>query len=123
MAEGLAKSIFGTAIEVESAGSKPTSLNPFAIEVMKNIDIDISTQRSKGMGEVLDQAVDVVITLCAEEVCPVLSHPATKERWPLPDPAAATGHHSTKLGQFEKIREMIKERILDFGERYQIKIP
>ena len=78
MAEGLSRYILGGRVEVLSAGSQPTRVNPYAILAMAEIGIDISAQRSKSVDEIDPARIDLVITLCAEEVCPVF--PGRKRR-------------------------------------------
>ena len=68
MAEGLARNIFGDRVPVMSAGSEPTHVNPYAIEVMRELGIDLSAHRSKSVETLDPSKVDTVITLCAEEV-------------------------------------------------------
>src|SRR5689334_2336880 len=88
IAEGLAREILGTQVTIESAGSRPARVNPFAIQALKEIGIDISHHRSKSV-EDLSPAflaqLDYVITLCAEEVCPTAISKAKKLHWPLAD--------------------------------------
>ena len=72
MAEGLARAILGEHVEVLSAGSQPTKVNPYAIEAMRDLGIDISGHRSKSVDEIDTAQLDLVVTLCADEVCPVL---------------------------------------------------
>jgi len=90
IAEGLAKAILGPNHRVESAGSIPSdNVHPNAIATMKEIDIDISNQTSKSI-ESLDaefiDSLDFVITLCAEEICPVMQNSAKKIHWINEDP-------------------------------------
>src|SRR5262245_59542115 len=103
MAEGLARRLFGTRVNVQSAGSQPTRVHPHAIAVMAEIGIDILTQTSKPIDAVDIEHADVVITLCGEEDCPSL--PARVERldWPLADPIAAPPHHV--LQAFRDVRD------------------
>src|SRR5207344_2002607 len=89
MAEGLARAMFGDRAEVASAGSVPTRVNPFAVAAMAEIGIDISAQRSKSVDEVGAGDFDVIVTLCADEVCPIVPGAVKKLHWPMPDPAAA----------------------------------
>jgi arsenate reductase (thioredoxin) len=88
MAEGLARQIFGPDVTVLSAGSAPSSVNPYAVEAMADLGIDISAQRSKSVDDIDIGAVDLVVTLCAEEVCPVLPGRVRRLHWPIPDPAS-----------------------------------
>ena len=80
--------MFGDGARVQSAGTRPGRVNPIAIEVMAELKIDLSTHRSKSVDEIDPSTVDTVITLCAEEVCPVWLGKATRLHWPLPDPAS-----------------------------------
>ena len=87
MAEGLARHMFGSGIMVLSAGSEPSGVNPYAVEAMAELGIDLSSQRSMSVDEIDIGAVDLVVTLCAEEVCPVLPGRVRRLHWPVPDPA------------------------------------
>ena len=117
MAEGLARSLFDPGISVASAGSAPSRVNPFAIRAMLNAGIDISHQRSKTIDEALTPDVDLIITLCAEEVCPVVPGKTKKEHWPLPDPAAKTGSDEEILAAFEYTLTQIKNRLVELGQQ------
>jgi len=110
MAEGLARSMTDRGIEIYSAGSKPTVVNPLAIRAMAEIGIDLSTHRSKPIDAVPLDRVGVVVTLCAEEVCPVLPG-VESHHWPLSDPAAVTGDESDRLAAFRVVREGIRTRL------------
>jgi protein-tyrosine-phosphatase/catechol 2,3-dioxygenase-like lactoylglutathione lyase family enzyme len=88
MAEGLARRLLGSSVEVSSAGSQPSRVNPYAIEAMAEIGIDISGHRSKSVDEMDGGAVDLVIALCAEEVCPVFLGGVRRLHWPMADPAS-----------------------------------
>ena len=113
MAEGLARHMLGPGINVQSAGSNPSRINPHAIETMAEIGIDISSQVSKTVDTINPASVDIVVTLCAEEVCPVM--PATVQRlhWPIPDPATSDPSvtHEDALSRFRKARDQIKTRL------------
>ena len=71
MAEGLARARFGERARVQSAGSAPSSVNPLAVQAMAEVGIDISGQWSKRVDTIDPATVDTVVTLCADEVCPV----------------------------------------------------
>jgi thioredoxin type arsenate reductase len=90
MAEGLARHIFGERALVQSAGSLPTTVNPYAIEVMQELGIDISGHRSKSVDEIDVNQVDLVITLCGEEggFCPMLPGQVQRLHWGMADPAS-----------------------------------
>lgn len=115
--EGLARAIFASTPElpaiVQSAGSKPSgSVHPGAIETLQEIGIEISSQRSKSIDD-LDadfiETLDLVITLCAEEICPHLPSKARRLHWPLPDPASATTGNSAVA--FRLVREELLIRV------------
>lgn len=120
LAEGLARNIFPNA-EVQSAGSHPGKLNPFAVQAMKEIGIDISKHYSKATTDLSPRflaGVDYIITLCAEEVCPVLpSLTAKKLHWPFSDPASKESlTNDEMLNRFCQARDNIKNQLLKFKE-------
>jgi arsenate reductase len=88
MAEGLARVRFGPGVRVQSAGSEPSRLNPLAVDAMQEIGVDISSHTAKSVATIEPSSVDLVITLCAEEVCPVGLAGVPRLHWPIPDPAA-----------------------------------
>lgn len=114
LAEGLARALYGKKHRFASAGSVPGRLNPFAVEALREIDIDITSHRSKSIAELEPDFVaslDCVVTLCAEEVCPVMPGRVRREHWPLPDPASATGSDAEKLAKFRATREALRPRL------------
>lgn len=117
LAEGLARKVFPDA-EVQSAGSQPGKLNPSAVAVMKEVGIDISKHYSKSTDDLSPgflATLDYVITLCAEEVCPVLVSKAKKLHWPLPDPATKEPiAEEESLKRFRVARDSISERLRQF---------
>ncbi|MES0875182.1 arsenate reductase ArsC [Sinimarinibacterium thermocellulolyticum] len=113
MAEGLARHRFGDRAEIASAGSQPSRVNPLAIEVMQEIGIDIRGHHSKSV-DTLDAArFDLVITLCADEVCPVLPGNVQRLHWPIADPAAvdAQADRDAALQAFRDARDAIDARL------------
>lgn len=115
MAEGLAKNLLNKEFSIHSAGSKPSSVNPYAVKVMKEIGIDISNQKSKSVSDFNINDFDFVITLCAEEICPYVESKATLLHWPFPDPAENNlndPEQSFKL--FSKVRDEIKDKIKNY---------
>lgn len=113
MAEGLARALLGDRVEVQSAGSAPTQVNPAAVAVLAELGINASGQRSKAVGEIDPASVDTVVTLCAEEVCPVFLHARRRIHWPLPDPASAVAgeDEAARLGRFRAVRDEIRRRL------------
>lgn len=109
MAEGLARKRFGARIAVQSAGSEPSRVHPYAIEVMREIGVDLSTHHSKSVQSVDPTTVGTVITLCAEEVCPVFLGSADRLHWPIPDPASTDPSMSRAqlLERFRTARDTI----------------
>lgn len=108
LAEGLARHRFGDAVVVQSAGSAPSRLNPLAVEVMAERGIDISDQTSKSVDTIDAATVDIVITLCAEEVCPVFLGKAVRMHWPIADPATSTPlPNDEALARFREARDAI----------------
>ena len=110
LAEGLARAHFGDRIRIQSAGSRATRVNPLAIEALAEIGIDGSAQRSKSVDEIDPTTVDLVITLCAEEVCPAVLGAARRLHWPIADPTnalsmiAARNAIAARLGAIEPAR-------------------
>jgi len=111
MAEGLARSLAPAGVKVSSAGSAPTRVNPLAVRALAEIGLDISGQRSKSVDQIPPGDVDAVVTLCAEEVCPVWLGQALRVHWGLPDPAAAAGTDEERLRAFRDVRDELRRRI------------
>jgi protein-tyrosine-phosphatase len=113
MAEGLARSLMPASVEVESAGSVPAAcVNPLAVAALAELGLDISAARPRSVQDLLDpESVDVVITLCADEVCPVFLGGAHRYHWGLPDPAAAIGDDATRLAAFRAVRDELRRRL------------
>jgi len=88
MAEALARARYGAQAQVQSAGSQPSRVNPHAIAVIAERGLDLSTHSSKSVATIDPATVDVVVTLCAEEVCPLLLGAARRLHWPIDDPAS-----------------------------------
>jgi arsenate reductase (thioredoxin) len=117
MAEGLGRMIFGDRVPVQSAGSEPSTVNPYAIEVMKELGIDLSTHTSKSVQTIDPSNVGTVITLCAEEVCPVFLSKARRLHWPIPDPASKDSSITREemLTRFRTARDTIREKLERFA--------
>lgn len=86
MAEGLARKLFGESATIQSAGSAPSRVNPLAIQAMAAVDVSLEAHSSTSVQDIDPASVDLVITLCAEEVCPVFLGKAKRLHWPIPDP-------------------------------------
>ena len=116
MAEGWLRHLAGDQFEVDSAGTRPSSVNPLAIETMRERGIDISAHRSKSLNEFLSQPFDYVITVCddAAEACPVFPGPARRIHWSFADPAAVQGSDDERLRAFEETRDAIEQRLREW---------
>ena len=112
MAEGLVRALSGNRVEVFSAGTHPSTVNPIALKVMAERGIDIHHHRSKHLDEFLNQPFDYVFTVCddATEACPVFPGKATRIHWSFPDPAIAQGSDEERLQVFRRIRDALEAR-------------
>ena len=122
LAEGILRAAVGEAAEVASAGSDPAGyLHPMAVEVMKEIEIDISAHTSKHLDEFLQREVHTVITVCgnADQACPIFPGQAEKHHWPFNDPAKATGSEEEIRAVFRRVRDEIRVKF----EAYAAEIP
>lgn len=110
MAEGLGRMIFADRVPVMSAGSEPSMVNPYAVEVMRELGVDLSTHHSKSVQTIDPATVGTVITLCAEEVCPVFLGRARRLHWPIPDPASKDPSipREAMLTRFRTARDTIR---------------
>ena len=126
LAEGILRAAAGDSLNVQSAGSKPAGyVHPLAIQVMKEIGIDISAHHSKHMNDFLQQPVETVITVCgnADQACPMFPGQVNRHHWGFDDPAHATGTDEEKLAVFRRVRDEIKMVFEAYaaGRRDQVK--
>lgn len=112
MAEGVLRHYGSGRFEVESAGTRPSHVNPTAIQVMREIGIDISGHRSKHVDEFKGKSFDRVISVCdnAKESCPAYFGTAEKLHWPFPDPPHDQTVTPAVLNRFREVRDMIHLR-------------
>jgi arsenate reductase len=107
MAEGLARTLApaGNGYRFFSAGSQPGTVNPLAVRALAEQGIDIAHHRAKGLDDVPLAQADVIVTLCAEEVCPFVpgGEKVRRIHWPLPDP--------TDLAGFRSVRDELRRRL------------
>ena len=111
LAEGILRAAAGDILNVQSAGSKPAGyVHPLAIQVMKEIGLDISSHHSKHMNDFLQQDVETVVTVCgnADQACPMFPGQLNRYHWGFYDPAHATGTDEEKLTVFRRVRDEIK---------------
>ncbi len=111
MAEGLARAMAPAGVDVYSAGSAPSYVHPMARRVMEELGMDISSHRSKSVDEIDRNRVGTVVTLCAEEVCPVFVGDVRRLYWPLEDPAASIGSDEERMAVFRRVRDEIRSRL------------
>ena len=119
MAEGLARKILGPDVIAQSAGAFASTVNGYAVKVMKEIGIDILRHRSKSVNEIDLLKVDVVVVLCIDDVCPPLTGNTVKLHWPVKDPAAKGYTEEKQLEGFREARDKIQELIEDFAKGRQ----
>jgi arsenate reductase len=127
MAEGLIRTLYPDRYEAYSAGTEPSHVNRYVIKVMAEIGINISRYRSKGLNEFLNSEFDYLITVCdhAKQTCPFF--PGGKEfiHRGFEDPAAFSGSEEQKMATFRRVRDEIREWIVETfggeGERERLK--
>ena len=116
MAEAFLNDICGDHFEAHSAGLEPGTLNPIAVEAMREVGIDISHKGTESVFDVFKsgELFAYVIAVCDEtsaERCPIFPGVTTRLHWSFPDPAALTGTHKERLAGTREIRDQIRERI------------
>lgn len=116
MGEGLLRAMAGDRIDVFSAGSKPSVVNPYAIQAMEEIGIDISGHTSKSLDIYLDKQFDYVVTVCdnAAKNCPYFPGKANRIHWGLADPADVEGDDTEILAAFGKTRDQLKQHFTEW---------
>ena len=115
MAEGFLRHLAGDRFDIFSAGAFPTRLNPDAVEVMKEIGIDISGQYAKDVAQYLGQTFQYLIRVCtAREKCPLLPGAIWYFDWRFEDPADTEGTAVEKLAAFRRVRDQIEEKTKEF---------
>ncbi len=121
MAEGLARDLLGREVRIQSAGSRPSTVNPIAIEVMNEVGVSIAEQRSKSVDDINPKGVTLVVTLCEEEVCPAFLGGNSRRHWPIEDPVSGDRSFSREemLARFRKVRDELSRRIKDLAGEVQ----
>jgi arsenate reductase len=114
MAEGLLRSLGGNEYEVYSAGTHPSFVRPQAIQVMTEIEIDISSRYSKSLGQFVNEDFDFVITVCdnAKEICPFFHGAKQMLHWSIEDPVRIWGSEEVQLQAFREARDELKKRVM-----------
>lgn len=119
MAEGLLRHLYNNRYEVYSAGTEPSSVNQYAVNVMSEIGIDISMHRSKSINEFREIEFDYIVTVCdnAKETCPIFYGGGKKVHKGFDDPSKLNGSKEEILLGFRRIRDEIKSWIEEmFGQ-------
>jgi len=125
LAEGILRHAAGDLFDVNSAGSHPAGyVHPKAIQVMREIGIDISHHTSKHMNYFLNQRIDTVITVCgnADQACPMFPGQVNRYHWGFDDPAHAKGTEDEVLTVFRQVRDQIKLVFEAYAAGYREKI-
>jgi len=122
MAQAWVNQLCDDLAEAQSAGLEPGVVHPLAIEVMKEVGIDISRHQTRGVLDLVREGklFSYVVTVCDEsaaERCPVFPGITTRLHWGFPDPAAATGTKEEKLKVFRAVRDSIKATVQDWCQQ------
>ena len=116
MVAGFLRALAPDAFEASSAGSTPGEVDPRAVAVMAERGVDISDQRSKGLGEFMGKVrFDFLITVCdrGEKACPMFPGVGTREYWPVDDPARRASDDDD-LDPFRAARDQLEDRVRRF---------
>lgn len=113
MAEGFLRALYGNDYEAFSAGTEPTAVHSLAVEVMREVGIDISSHRAKDVAEFTGGEMDYVVTVCdkAKETCPFFPYGKMFLHQSFPDPSAFEGDEKSKLAYFRHIRDVVRDWI------------
>ena len=119
MAEALLNQMASEKYEAVSAGLEPGELNPLAVKVLKEIDLDISGKETQDVFTVFKSGefFPYVVTVCDEssaEKCPIFPGVTKRLNWGFPDPSSFTGTEEEKLVKTREVRDMIKEKLSEF---------
>jgi len=116
MGEAILRQIAGGGIQVMSAGIRPGTVHPLAIEALEEVDVDTTGLRSKSVDEFRGQEFDAVITVCdqAREACPVFAGRGVRVHYSIADPAAVEGTHEEQLEAFRRARDLLFSCLAEF---------
>jgi protein-tyrosine-phosphatase len=121
MAEAFLRQLVGDELEIVSAGAQPGRLDPDAVAVMREVDIDISSARTKVVDPYLRQRFRYVITLCdreKERSCPIFPGAIWRQRWPVETPAALAAAGLDHCAAVRQARAAIRRHVVEFVERH-----
>ncbi|MDQ2935608.1 MAG: arsenate reductase ArsC [Chloroflexota bacterium] len=113
MAEGMLRAWGGARFEASSAGTFKTKLRDEAVEVMREIGVDISAQQSKAIDQLAGRRFDRLVTVCdeAREACPTLPGVRAQQHWQIDDPSAVTGNKEERTAAFRRARDELADRV------------
>ena len=115
MAEALLKHLLGHKIYVDSAGVRATDVDPFAVEAMDEIGIDLSRHKAKTFDDLEDTSYDLIISLSPEAQHKAVELTRTMacevEFWNTFDPSIAEGSRESRLAAYRQVRDFLKKRI------------
>ena len=118
MSEAYLRKLAGDRFEVESGGFEPTTINPLAVEAMKEEDIDISGNKTNSVFELYKEGrlYDYVITVCddSENLCPIFPGITRRLHWAFEDPVSFMGTDEEKLAGTREVRDQIRKSIQDW---------
>lgn len=123
MAAALLNRFCGEFFAAESAGLEPGTINPFVIEVLQELNIDISKKQTRRVFDVWKsgQIFQFVITVCSEaesEGCPIFPGVTTRLHWPFADPSKFTGTPAERLKKTRQVRDEIETKIASFCQEH-----
>lgn len=120
MAEAMLRQIAGDRFEITSAGADPTTIDPDAIEAMREIGIDVSRQETRVVDGFLGSRFSYVISLCdreRERTCPIFPGAIWRQKWPLDNPNAAHSPAERKA-LVRRLRDEIQQRVYEFASQH-----
>jgi arsenate reductase len=123
MAAALLNETCGEFFEAQSAGLEPGTINPLAVEALRELEIDISKNPTQRVFDVWKsgQMFAFVITVCSEveaEGCPIFAGVTTRLHWPFDDPSKFAGTHDERLEQTRRVRDQIRDKLHSFCEEH-----
>jgi len=123
MAAALMNKMCGEFFEAQSAGLQPGKINPLVVEALKEIEIDISKNKTQRVFDLWKsgQVFQFVMTVCSEaeaEGCPIFPGVTTRLHWPFDDPSQFTGTHEQRLEKTRRVRDRIRAKIDSFCQEH-----
>jgi arsenate reductase len=116
MAEAFLRTLAGDKFEAFSAGATPTTVDSDVVDVMKEIGVDMTTQRAKDSKDFFGQRFQYVITVCdkTKERCPIFPGAIWMLHWIIPDPTAIAGTEALRLAAIRRVRDEIEDHVRAF---------